>query len=316
MWPALAALVSLVAGLVLMTVPAGAEPAVVTEDFASYPTAAHPEDCPDGPEALVGESFTNLTTGQTGPELWSLTLSFGDTVVMNWDGFADGCTDAEGNPLIDVGLATYESVTAQFNPSENEYLIGWESCGVSGPACVTEGGSYSLSAVIPTAEETCAVQVDAFLGQPLGIIGIDGSFYTDVTRQNVFGEAHGPNNLVSAKHFGEDCVGEDRNPTTTTTAPPTTTTAPPTTTTPDVGDEGDEGVEAPATTVPAPTTTTTEAPAEVEDDNDDTEVLSNNVTNPTLPRTGASTTPLVGGGLVLLAAGLGALTISRRIRTA
>lgn len=229
--------------------PGGAADAAMVApvtDYSTYPQAL-PPGCPDGAGALQGLSFSNGRGGTAGA-LDHLDVAHGDTVTMSWAGFATACQTPNGAPAIMVGLAAYDRGGPAFDVTVNQTLQpGWAVCGAGADPCDSANQTYHLSIKLPTAKP-CDVQIDAFLGRPLAVVGPDGSFYSASLRGDQAG-----NRLISASQFTlEPCV----EPSTTVTQPSTTVTQPSTTVTAAVVSVRSQGLvrEVAPTSVSAPTT--------------------------------------------------------------
>jgi hypothetical protein len=286
-------------------------------DYANYP-ADIPPACPQGEQALLGLSFSN-GRGGSAATLWDLDVAHGDTVTMTWTGFHQGCVAGDGTPAVTVGLAAYETPKLEFDPTLDEHLLdGWTVCGVDGDPCVKQDGVYQLSITLPSTG-VCNVQLDAFLGLPLAIVGPSGSFYSNLPRGS------GTNRLISANHFGlQPCV----EATTTTAAPtttsssiaPTTTEATTTTTTTETTVEQTGGVADTPTTPPSSPTAVDSAALPGQQTAPSTsaaQVLGESVTAPSggvLPVTGSNTSSALQLAAMMTAAGVAALGLAAALR--
>lgn len=159
----------------------GAAGAQVT-DYDNYPAnSGVPEGC----------DYLGITGVAFSQELGSLVP--GDVLTMTWDGVSPECN---GSP---VTLAVKTTPAAEFDPEVNQYLHPNYSTGtlVSG-----EGGSLSFE--MPDLSEDdaegCFYQIDAVLGQPLSIVGPDGSFYGSGLRGG------GPHLLIAAAQGSHECL--------------------------------------------------------------------------------------------------------------
>lgn len=247
-------------------------------DFENYPPAL-PAACPGGPAALIDARFDN-GRGAQGQSFADLDVRGGDTVTLSWAGLADGCEDGDGNPLVSVSLAAYETEQFDFDPALDQRLLpGWVTAGAGATPFARVGDRWSVSFVVPGEDVSCLMQIDAVLGAPLAVVGPSGSFYSRVLRGD-----DRPDMLIGSKALETiPCVPA---PTTTSTAPP-----------------------AVAPQQLAATTTTTAA-----------EVLAAQATVPpqpaVLPVTGTTTTSTVVLALTLLAGGAALLGTAYRLRPA
>lgn len=261
-------------------------------DVSTYPTAL-PAGCPDGAGALSGVRYEN-GRGGVEAEFSRLSLGAGDTVTLRWDGFAPGCLDGAGQPAISVTLAAYLTPTTQFDPTVDQKLADWTSCGLGAAPCAKDADGYSLRLAVPPDTVGCRFQIDAILGNPLAVVGPGGSFYGSALRGG------GPSMLIGAATVDiPNCV-PGVAPTTTTSPPPV---APPPVAPPPSGPTTTVTATAPPSppsTVATTSTSTTAAAA----------VQGIAVTRQTLPATGSATARTTGVGTGMVFAGLAALVLS------
>ncbi len=191
-------------------------------NYSAYPEAI-PAGCPAGAGALEDLSFSN-GRGDTADDLGGLAVKHGDTVTMSWLDFHQGCLDANKGPAIMVGMAAYDRGGPAFDPNVDQKLLGgWKTCGAGADPCAKDENRYHLSVITPTTLP-CDVQLDAFMGRPLKVVGPNGSFYSASLRE----DSEGQNRLLSAAHLTLKPCEESTatTPTTPTTAATTTTTTP------------------------------------------------------------------------------------------
>lgn len=161
-------------------------------DVGSYPPPL-PDGCPDGAAAFSGLAFSN-GRGDIEGSLADLDVRGGDQIRMSWDGLVAGCTDAQGGPAMSVTLAAYDTPGVGFDPAVDQWLLdGWASCGANAGPCTVIDGRGGLTFVVPGADVSCIMQIDAVLGAPLGTVGPSGSFFSAVLRGD-----DRPNMLVSS----------------------------------------------------------------------------------------------------------------------
>lgn len=279
---------------------AGAAPAPGLQpitDYSTYPPAL-PSGCPGGAAALVNVSFSN-GHGATTSNLAELSIVHNDTVTMKWDDFVAGCKGADGAPLVTVGMGAYKAAGPTFDMTKDEQLLpGWVGCGPNTSPCTKVGGSYQLIFTVPGTNTACNMQIDAFLGSPLQVVGPGGSYYSNIPRVD-----QRPNMLVSANNFGvNNCV--ETGPAEATVVSPKEATQPA------VAPEVAPAVAAaPAAPAPAAAAPAAVAPAAAQAP---TEVMGIMAARQ-LPQTGARNPGLLAGlGAALLAVGVLFVTQSRR----
>ena len=145
--------VALLCSATIAAADGGSEPIV---DVGEYP-AALPDGCPQGADGLFGLRFDN-GRGASETELSQLGLDAGDTLTMNWDGFAAGCLDPSGQPAVLVSLAAYLTPAPTFDPAVDQRLVGWSSCGAGAGSCGADGSGYQLNLALPGPTVGCRFQ--------------------------------------------------------------------------------------------------------------------------------------------------------------
>lgn len=318
-----------------------AGPAAPATDYSTYPGSL-PAGCAGGATALRDVRFDD-GHGDSSTDLTKLSLRAGAVLTMTWSAVSSGCGDASGQPALPVSLAAHQTKSAQFDPTLDQPLVsGWATCGGGGTSCAQENGRYRLQLVVPAPASTCAAQIDAVLGLPLGVVGPHGSYYSAALRAD-----NRPSMLVSYGFVkAENCaagVSPERAAqpgASPTTSYPTTTTPPPTTppsTTPVVSPPQAPGVgvspntasgalpstaaaapavaplasqtgpaasQPPASSTPTSTSTTT-PPRPTTSPNQDVQVRGITATLPsTLPATGRPLAPLTLLAVLLLVLGV------------
>jgi hypothetical protein len=202
-----ALLVAVIAGLFVSFAPdanaATPLPAPIT-DYANYPAGIVPSLIPAGCNAQGGAIVTGAlysSGGQSTQFLESLQLQAGDTVRMTWTGFAAGCAGAR------ISLAVKASQHPVFDPTDNQKLVAFDSCGGDGPSCSNgENGFGPLTITVPDVQTACNFQIDAVIGAPLAEVGPNGSYYSQDSR-GLYGKPSGPNMLIRANNGGiGDCT--------------------------------------------------------------------------------------------------------------
>lgn len=249
-------------------------------DVADYPPPL-PSGCPGGSDTFEGLTFAN-GRGDAASSLTELDVRAGDEVTMAWDGLAAGCADAQGQPLVPVTLAAYDTPAVGFDPTVDQTLLpGWATCGAGTGPCVASGTGGQLSFVVPPPDVSCLVQLDAVLGLPLAVVGPGGSFYAAASRGD------DRSNMLIASRPVETVPCEAALP---------ATTAVPTTAAPAVLDTGVTATTAPPAVLPSTATAPT-------------------VTVPAtaaLPFTGAHTGDAVALGLTSMLVGTALVLIATR----
>jgi hypothetical protein len=200
---ALGLLFALLGGLGAAVLPAAvaADPPVAPiTDYANYPDGITPSIVPTGCNGgNVVQDVEYTVDSVSHPQLGDFALQAGDTIVMTWQSFGQGCSEAG------ISLSVKHAFDNVFDKNDNQALLQpYAYCGPGGPACTEP---YSLTVTIPPVTTTCNFQVDAVLGPPLQVVGPAGSYYGDSVR------GFGTNMLISAKNGG---LGHCTFPPTTT----------------------------------------------------------------------------------------------------